>query len=251
MRNLFLVFLIGSLLTLSTLAIAEVEDSLVLYLSFDEGKGEKANDLSDYKNHATLHGAQWTSGKFGQAVKLNGSSDFVEVPFSDSLNIDPEGELTIAAWVNVSKVDANWGAIVVKGPGEWNWGIYKSQDNKFMVGFHNQNRLFSTTQLQQNVWCYVTAIYGKKDWFIYVDGNLENTLPMMSFTTSEEGLSIGKKGTADQDYFGGIVDEFRIWKRALDEKEIQYNMESGHAQFLAVSLKGKLTVTWGEIKAAY
>ena len=73
----------------------------------------------------------------------------------------------------------------------------------------------------------------------------------MSFTTSEEGLSIGKKGTANQDYFGGIVDEVRIWKRALDEKEIQYNMESGQAQFFAVSLRGKLSVTLGEIKAAY
>jgi hypothetical protein len=74
---------------------------------------------------------------------------------------------------------------------------------------------------------------------------------MMSFTTSKQGLSIGKKGTANQDYFGGIVDEVRIWKRALDEKEIQYNMESGQTEFLAVFLKGKLTVTWGEIKAVY
>ena len=42
-----------------------------------------------------------------------------------------------------------------------------------------------------------------------------------------------------------LVDEFRFYTRALKENEIAQNMESG----AAVDGHGKLSVTWGELKA--
>jgi len=47
------------------------------------------------------------------------------------------------------------------------------------------------------------------------------------------------------DFFHGIIDEVRLYKRALSANEIKQNM---NAEGLAVIISKKLTLTWGEIK---
>jgi len=44
----------------------------------------------------------------------------------------------------------------------------------------------------------------------------------------------------------GIIDEVRVYNRALKENEIKQNMKS---QSLAVDKLGKLATVWGNIKA--
>ncbi len=45
--------------------------------------------------------------------------------------------------------------------------------------------------------------------------------------------------------YNGLIDELRVYDRALSAKEIRQNM---NAQGLAVTTH-KLTITWGEVKA--
>jgi hypothetical protein len=53
---------------------------------------------------------------------------------------------------------------------------------------------------------------------------------------------------AQDRWFNGLIDEVRIWDRALSEKEIKENMNKGSVELLAVNKKGKLTTAWGWIK---
>jgi hypothetical protein len=48
--------------------------------------------------------------------------------------------------------------------------------------------------------------------------------------------------------FLGLIDEVRIWNRALDEDEVIEQMESGYLEIFAVDPKQKLTTTWGHLK---
>jgi hypothetical protein len=51
-------------------------------------------------------------------------------------------------------------------------------------------------------------------------------------------------GWVDYDrYIDGVIDEAMVWTRGLSEKEIK-----DLAKAKAISLKGKLTVSWGKIK---
>ncbi len=73
-------------LTLTNTASAE----LVGWWKLDEGSGTTAFDSSGNGNDGTLQGAPaWVDdGKFGKAVKFNGSSDYLTA--HDSENLDPK-----------------------------------------------------------------------------------------------------------------------------------------------------------------
>jgi hypothetical protein len=65
---------------------------------FDEGTGTLAYDGSGNANDGSLHGGTtWVDGKIGKALSFDGSSGYVEVPDSDSLDVT--GKLTLDAWI--------------------------------------------------------------------------------------------------------------------------------------------------------
>ena len=49
--------------------------------------------------------------------------------------------------------------------------------------------------------------------------------------------------------FLGLIDEVRIWNRALTEEEVIAEMESGYQSGTAVDPRAKLATTWGTIKS--
>ncbi|HIE26012.1 TPA: LamG domain-containing protein [Candidatus Poribacteria bacterium] len=51
--------------------------------------------------------------------------------------------------------------------------------------------------------------------------------------------------------FAGIIDEARLWNRALSEAEIGEFMGEGAGIITAVEFQSKLPTAWGEIKAQY
>ena len=54
---------------------------------FDEGAGNTVSDISGNSNDGELKGNPgWSEGQFGKALDFNGSSDYVEVPDSESLS---------------------------------------------------------------------------------------------------------------------------------------------------------------------
>ncbi len=63
-------------LMISTSIQAAPIESLVLYLSFDEGEGEAVQDLSGSENHGALVGKpKWVEGKVGSALEFNGEEN--------------------------------------------------------------------------------------------------------------------------------------------------------------------------------
>jgi len=71
-----------------TTSFAQIDNSLVLYLPFDEGTGDIAKDGSGNGNDGVLNGKpKWVEGKYGSALEFDGKTNYVEVPFSDTLNI--------------------------------------------------------------------------------------------------------------------------------------------------------------------
>ena len=67
----------------------EVDKSLVLYLPFDEGKGDVAKDASEYGHDGDLvKDPKWVDGKIGKALEFDGTvGNYVQVPITDELQL--------------------------------------------------------------------------------------------------------------------------------------------------------------------
>ena len=74
---------------------------LVAAYAFDAGSGSTVADTSGNGNNGTITNATWsTSGKYGDALKFNGTSALVTIPDAASLQLSTG--MTLEAWVNPS-----------------------------------------------------------------------------------------------------------------------------------------------------
>ncbi|MCK4342415.1 MAG: LamG domain-containing protein [Phycisphaerae bacterium] len=97
--------IVGLTLVAPSTAVADRDDSLVGYWTYDEGGGGTVHDYSGYGNNGTLSGANWVSGVLGTALSFDGVDDYVEV--ADSASLDLTSAFTIEAWVKPHFVTAS------------------------------------------------------------------------------------------------------------------------------------------------
>jgi hypothetical protein len=199
---------------------------LVAYWSFDEGSGNIAYDSSGNGNHGTIYGAKWTNGKFGQALSFDGVDDYV-----DTTAINITGPITITLWVklNVPVIDKVH-TFVNKYPGVNYWMFYTHEIEKSpVIGFVFTNAGWQrtagyATALTDMKWHFLAAGYDGTKLFLYEDGILKQTKTIGSDTirTSAHTVKIGGSTVANE-WLNGLIDEVRIYNRALSEEEIRYH----------------------------
>jgi len=195
------------------------DPSLVLNLPFSEGYGSIARDRSLYGNHGTIYGASWVD----EGLSFDGVDDYVEVPHSTSL--DMTDELTLAAWI-YSSVDFPASAMVVARPPENSWGIIFNVALRPMFMVRNTD-LFSyllelSFDLSLNTWYHVVGTFKRNDVArLYLNGIEKESTPVSDFALlqSNNNVLIGSE-MPDSSYFSGVIDEVRIYKRALSAQEI-------------------------------
>lgn len=236
-----------------------IDDTIVLYLPFDEGTGKKAKDRSMYGNDADIiKNTEWVAGQIGGAVEITGTTtDAVVVPSSDSLKI--EGEITMMAWIKPTAWSGEGHAQVIDknnhdGESGTSYGIALNGSgtgiNMFLGAgheLHAQDRVDAAVIVGTGKWQHLAGTYDGETAKLYLNGEL----------VGEEAKKIDFQGTNDQDVrlgcakdrpqytFNGSIDEVVIYSRALDEAEINQIMTAGPG---AVSPKGKLATTWASIK---
>ena len=94
------------LLLASNTVIANINDGLVAYYPFN---GD-AQDSSGNSNHGTEHGGvSYIDGVKGQAAKFDGVDDYVEIAYSDTMDVWPD--FTVSAWISQHSWSPYTGAI--------------------------------------------------------------------------------------------------------------------------------------------
>jgi hypothetical protein len=193
-------------------------DGAMAYWSFNEGYGTTAHDSSGNDNHGTINGATWTDGRLGRALDFDGTDDYVQVPDSDSLDI--QNEITVAAWIKprplaninffVSKYDAY-------SLGLW-WDPLKERCGiHFMLGSRVDD---SDGPLNLNEWNHVAVTVNSTHWIFYINGVQDTILSGSEvYGVSSHDLLIGASYYVT-DFFNGMVDDARIYNRTLSEEEI-------------------------------
>jgi len=197
---------------------------LVLWLKFNEGSGNIAYDSSFYNNQGTIYGATWTDGKFGKALSFDGVDDYVEVPLTNSLK--PQS-LTITAWIYPEDFSTN-SAILRTAGTNYGYFLYVGKTTKkllFMLGNGTDSQWMSgNTALSENQWYFVTVTYDTltDTVKIYINGQLDAEYTYSYDTIAYTGtyLTIGSVWKQYQ-FWKGVIDEVRIFNRALSENEIK------------------------------
>jgi hypothetical protein len=223
----------------------------VLYLPFDDDGGDVAKDHSQYGNDGDLNGApKWVEGKFEGALQFDGTEDFVQVPHADILSVDEE--VTVMAWINTERHGGpgNYQGIVAKSNGPRSYSLYIESGG----GLHFSTAgvgTVSTTKVPLDEWLHVAAMVVDGIHKYYINGEPAGQggggikLPGLADT---QDVLVGKTWEGTREFLG-MIDEVRIWNRALDENEVRKEMGIGQAA--AVNQSGKLSATWGSIKSIY
>src|SRR5215469_593805 len=97
---LAVVAMIGAVALVPAPAAMAATPGLVAAYGFDEGSGTTVSDASGSGNNGTVANGSWATGKFGQALKFNGTNTRVTVPDAASLHLSTG--MTLEAWVNPS-----------------------------------------------------------------------------------------------------------------------------------------------------
>ena len=209
---------------------------LVAAYNFNEGSGTTVTDASGNGITGNIFGATWTTGgRNGNALSFNGSSSYVDLGNPALLQIT--GSMTWSAWVEAAANPADDGQIVAKSDDASGWQLKTSPDtgpHTFGVRVAGATnafaRCYSTTVRSLNVWYHVAGVYdaSARTLDIYVNGVPDNgtssgTIPA-SQINSAVNVNIGRRSGGY--YFNGVIDDVRIYNRALSQAEIQADMNT-------------------------
>ncbi len=194
--------------------------------SFEEGKGSTVQDVTGHGHTATIEGAGWVAGKYGEALKFNGTSSCLSVTDSEGLGLGEE--FTIEGWMKPEGGSRHEPLIFEgsSGPGNVVWGLGAGllQDGKpeGTIGLEGGGRLniASGETLEQNVWSRLVLTYDGSTLRLFVDGELIDTEAVEEPGIGEGGtVSIGCD-PVDGIHFEGRIDNVRIYTRALGVPEV-------------------------------
>ena len=220
------------------------EKGLVSYWSFNDGtiKGKTVSDLLG-KNDGTLVGnPKIVNGKYGNALEFNGTSDYVDVPDDKSLQLWET--YTLEAWIyqNESKSSRIIDKITAGTADGPHLDTHPGTTLRSCAGACISNK----TQYSLKEWHHVVMTFDNGDVKFYLDGSFDGGGNAPSpLSGNSNPLRIGADSNG-QNLFNGIIDEVRIYNRAIDEAEVKQNMKSDG--FAAVNPDEGLGITWGEIK---
>jgi hypothetical protein len=191
---------------------------LVAHYAFEGNAEDSAGG-----HHGNVHGATWTQGMTGLALRLDGD-DYVEV--ADDVAFDMTKAVSVAAWVNLQAVKADWLGIVTKGDSTWRLSTYLGEQrfhfavNDLPGSYHTVD---GVTYAPLNEWHYVVGTFDGSSIRLYVDG-VEDPASPVPYTSAiyidDYPVWIGANSEQSGRYFVGMIDEVMIYDRALSQTEI-------------------------------
>ena len=193
------------------------------------GEGN-AYDIAGANNGTLGGGASYAAGEVGQAFSFDGTSGYVSIPDSPSLD-SFTNRMTVELWMKTGQTNANsdWKGIVTKGNSSWRLQALSGAKtvNFCANGVTTSNgSLSGSRNVNDGQWHHVAAVYDGTNMFLYVDGTLDVSQPATgTIAQNSTPVWIGANATGAYGYpmyfFNGLIDETSLYNRALTASEIQ------------------------------
>ena len=214
------------------------ETNLVAYYKFNETSGTTLTDSKGSNNGAltNMSGNEWftSPAMFGpkNGLDFDGTNDYVEIPSQSYLNTE---NFSVEFWMKMTSRTTNgWGGIADHGnyhyseKVNYNW-CFLSVLNQWEILFgiikDDGNGSELHVNVGQNIWHHVAGTYDGTTMSLYLDGVLVDTMET-TMRRADEVIRLGRRvgTTQNPNYFGGEMDEFRVWNTVRTPTQIRDNM---------------------------
>jgi hypothetical protein len=208
-----------------------LDDGLELHWSFEDRVGNQITDLSGNGRHGTLTGGgSFVASPVGEAVSLDGVDDYIALTHlglrAPSLYGGVTGDFTISARVKVTNSSKLNTLCFGCGPMSSMYAGTATYPGKLMSAVFNQQSggllwPLSTTALPNDEWREVTLVVdGGVSARYYVDCVADGQMQNANIGLKDYNFSAVGQGSAADRWYGGQIDELRVWSRALPEAEL-------------------------------
>jgi hypothetical protein len=190
-----------------------------------------ADDESANGNHGTVHGAVLVPDRHGlpdSAYSFDGVDDYIEV--ADSRGLSPQDAITITAWVYLRSFSTSWPPVVKKnGSGGSEYTGYSLDctiSGPHVVFYTCLDGPEPVAQsggvsFPLGRWNFVVAIYDGTTCRVYLNGDLGSSQPYTgAMVAATNAFFIGHDPYNTDRYFDGMIDDVRVFDRALAPFEI-------------------------------
>ncbi|GAA1088711.1 LamG domain-containing protein [Nocardiopsis metallicus] len=219
----------------------------VAYFAFDEGQGNRAADLVNPDQGATLsEGVEWVRGRVGTvenpntnpaprlegtAVHTNGRTD-AEITVNHS-TVDTSGSFSVSTWVKLEGARADHIAVAQSGAAQSAFQLgYQGDTGQWVFRMFPEDEsgdtsrewavAASTASAETGVWTHLLGTHDGQtgEITLYVDGIEQGTVTHSGPWNARGPLAIGRtlsEGTGGH-HWSGAIDDVRVWNRlVLDE----------------------------------
>ena len=203
------------------------------------GSGTTWYDRSGNGNTGTLSNGPTFDSDNGGSLVFDGSDDRVECGSDSSIDIDPAGTMTLAAWVYANSISSNGHVI---GKQQYGNGYILHYDTAYDGGLSGGG--FQTTNVGNNQfewgqnieagkWYYVVYTYDRTNEKGYYNGELVGTKANTGNISTNAGnnLAIGGRSGSGSDAWQGKIASVQIYNKALTADEIVQNFNATRGRF--------------------
>lgn len=204
----------------ATLAVYWQKDpGLLGWWRFNEAAGNISADASGNGNDANLIGGPVkVAWDFGNSLNFNGTDQYVTIDNESFFDIT--SNITITCWIRKNGNDQT--SCLVSKSDSFNVYIGEiSTGVTFYCGGTGRS-VASTTNICDNKWHHVAAVYDGSAKKIYIDGifdSLRNSSGLI--TTNDYKVTIASGENLPEQKLQGMIDEVRIYNLALSAERIR------------------------------
>lgn len=205
------------------------EDGLIVNSASVDDERINPSDTVTFSGIVYYEGTSTPPATGNSALDFDGSDNYVEVTHSTSIN--PIDSITVEAWINVDSLGGYRGIV-----GKWHSDLAKRSYLLTVDGVNvefficnGDNYLYASKPLTAGVWHYVVGTYDGANILVYVDGVAGTPTPTSIFINfgTDVNVRIGSFFSESLVHlFDGVIDEVRIYNRALNQTEIREHYQS-------------------------
>jgi len=196
---------------------------------FNEGSGNKVFDLSGNGNAGTISsGVVWEPGKFGPCLYNDASGNHVNC--GDMSQIEGVGAFSVSFWAmhKTGSVPGTQFLLAKYGDvGDRVFTFYTTDSELVLFTVFNSEassaygyclNVFKTAYK----WRHIVGVYDGANIYVYVDSVVGSTVGNLTGVTdsSTSPLVLLAENTFGQNDFGGLIDNVKVYNRALSVSEI-------------------------------
>ena len=199
--------------------------SLVAAYTMDSIAGAVINDESPNGNNGLLSGAaDQVAGYIGQALDFDGVLNWIEL---DSVYpVIQTGSFSVSVWFNTSVQVLPFSTIFSTHTASYSNAVLLVIEDDGTVQLRGGSSITSTQTFDDGAWHHAAITLDGVGKRLYVDGLLIGSDQTQDPDTANVALvSIGQDwdasgGGTKSDFFNGLIDQFRLFNRALTQEEV-------------------------------